>query len=364
MRIAMICREMPPVGGGAGAVALQLSRELVAVGHEVVFFTMRYGSQSAEDQVDGLRVIRIPCGRRRVSNARLVEMLRFLRSTRRRLREEHAAEPFDVVHAHSILPEGAVPPRRGFGCRTVITAHGSDVPGYNPDRYEFLHRAAAGLWRSTLRRADVVTAPSEFLADLIRAAEPNRSIHVIPNGIDGDLLAERDDRSGILIAARLEPRKNVRLAMEALDGLPATRVDIVGDGPELPRLKAFATKLEDHEIHFHGWLEHGSREWREAYERARFFVFMSSKENFPINLLEAQLAGLVTVASAIPSNREVLGEAAEFVPIGVEPLRSRLEALLAESSQSLNQRGHQARMRVLTTFLWPDIRERFLQLYR
>ena len=363
MRIAMICREMPPVGGGAGAVALQLARELVVAGHKVIFFTMQYGNQAVEEHVDGVRVLRIPCGRRSVTSARLVEMLRFLRSTRRRLREEHATAPFDIVHAHSILPEGAIPLMRGFNVRTVITAHGSDVPGYNPDRYSVAHRAAAVWWRSTVRRTDVVTAPSAFLSGLIRRAAPDCQVHIIPNGIDGDLFAESDEKSGILIVSRLVPRKNTHLALEALRGLPATRVDIVGDGPELPRLKAQARTLPHHTIRFHGWLEHGTPTWRELYERSRFLVFMSSQENFPVNLLEAQLAGLVTVASDIPGNREALGEEAEFVAVGIEPLKARLGSLMAEPSASLNVRGLRARRRVQNEFLWPRIRDRFLRLY-
>ena len=363
MRVAMICREMPPVGGGAGAVAIQLARELVVAGHEVVYFTMQYGEQTIEEPVDGVRVLRIPCGRRSVTSARLVEMLRFLWSTRRRLREEHAADPFDVIHAHSILPEGAIPLLRGFDVRTVITAHGSDVPGYNLDRYGIVHRLARRPWVRTLERTDVVTAPSAFLSGLIRQALPTQSVEVIPNGIVADLFGECTERNGILIVSRLVPRKNVHLVLEALQGLGPTSVDIVGDGPELPRLREMAAALPALRIRFHGWLDHGSDTWRELYERARFFVFMSSQENFPVNLLEAQLAGLVIVASDIPSNREVLGEDAEFVDVDSGALQERLEVLSGLSELELAERGAQARDRVLNGFLWPALAARYERHY-
>lgn len=363
MRIAMICREMPPVGGGAGAVALQLARQLVVAGHEVVFFTMQYGDQSAHESVHGVRIVRIPCGRRNITSARTIEMLRFLISTRRKLRSEHSNKPFDVVHAHSILPEGAALFLHEPRARTVITAHGSDVPGYNPDRYELLHRAVARWWRAVLERADVVTAPSEFLAGLIRQASPNRDVIVIPNGINADLFAERDARDGVLIVARLVPRKNVDIILEALRELPATRVDIVGDGPQLSRLQILAANLDHHDIRFHGWLGHGSREWRNLYERSRFFVFMSSQENFPVNLLEAQLAGLVTIASDIPSNREVLGNDAEFVAIDAKSLQRRLLHLMSEPVEKLVERQRRARDRVRKHFLWPFVGEKFVQVY-
>ena len=363
MRIAMLCREMPPVGGGAGAVALQLSRQLVVAGHEVDFITMHFGDQPDEEVVDGVRVVRLPCRRRSVTSARLVEMVRFLRLARRRIRVEQALRPYDVIHAHSILPEGAVGTMHGLGVRTVVTAHGSDVPGYNPDRYDVVHRIARRAWVRALAGTDVVTAPSAFLAGLIRDASPTQSVHVIPNGITADLFEDRAERAGILIVSRLVPRKNVHIALEALRGLPATTVDVVGDGPELERLRDIAMTLPEHRIRFHGWLEHGSPPWRDVYERNRFFVFMSAQENFPVSLLEAQLAGLVTIASDIPSNREVLGEAADFVPVDVSTLRSRLDGLMQESPQELALSGSHARKRVLDNFLWPEIATSYVAQY-
>ena len=363
MRIAMLCREMPPVGGGAGAVAQQLSRQLVVSGHEVDFLTMQFGDQPEEELLDGVRVVRLRCGRRSVTSARLIEMVRFLRLARRRIYVEHAARPYDVIHAHSILPEGAIGMVRGLNVRTVVTAHGSDVPGYNPDRYDVIHRIARRRWVRTLERTDAVTAPSAFLAGLIRDALPTQTVHVLPNGITADLFEDRAERDGILIVSRLVPRKNVHVALEALRGLPATTVDVVGDGPELPRLRELATTLPNHQLRFHGWLEHGSPAWREVYVRAQFFVFMSAQENFPVNLLEAQLAGLVTIASDIPSNREVLGDEAQFVDINVDALRSRLASLMDESQGELMKRGQRARERVCGEFLWPRLADRYEQLY-
>lgn len=363
MRIAMLCREMPPVGGGAGAVALQLSRQLVVAGHEVDFLTMQFGDEPDEERVDGVRVVRLPCGRSSVASARLIEMVRFLRLARRRIRVEHSARPYDVIHAHSILPEGAIGVMRGLDVRTVVTAHGSDVPGYNPDRYEIIHRVARRYWVRTLDRTDVVTAPSEFLAGLIRDALPTQTVQIIPNGISPDLFGDRSERDGILMVSRLVPRKNVHIALESLRGLPPTTVHVVGDGPELPKLRAIAATLPDHEIRFHGWLKHGGAEWREVYERARFFVFMSEQENFPVNLLEAQLAGLLTIASDIPSNREVLGDAANFVKIDSTALRQEIIDAMRWPEAELRQRSQTAKRRVVAAFAWTSLLPRYLEAY-
>ena len=364
MRIAMLCREMPPVGGGAGAVALQLSRQMVAAGHRVDYVTMQFGEQPTHELVDGVQVVRVPCGRRSATTARVLEMARYLRLARNYIISQHQIEPYDVIHAHSILPEGAVGATRCLTARKIVTAHGSDVPGYNPDRYEFTHRLAKGLWVKTLRRVDIVTAPSAFLAELITSAMPSSNPQVIPNGISQSIeFSERSNRAGVLIASRLVPRKGVDVALEALRGLPATTVDIIGDGPELGRLQALAATLSGHLIRFHGWLDHNGAEWRERYESAQFFLQMSSQENFPVNLLEAQLAGLVVIASDIPGHREVLGADAIYVKESSDALRERLRQEMNKSPANHRANGDRARKRVLGDFLWPTLCDQYLALY-
>jgi glycosyltransferase involved in cell wall biosynthesis len=325
---------------------------------------MSFGPNRSEEVIDGVRVHRVPSGRRHATHARVDEMAVFVRRSRSLLRRLHAEHPFDVVHAHSILPEGLVPIGLDPTVRTVITAHGSDVPGYNPDRYQLVHRMVAPVWTMAFRRADAVTSPSRNLAELIRTAEQGAAVEVIPNGIDLATFSPGTEREGILVVARLVRRKNVALLLEALDGMTPQAVHIVGDGPERARLEALARDLAPHTVHFHGWLEHGSDEWRRLYETSRYFVFMSSQENFPINLLEAQLAGLIVVASDIPGNREAVGPSAHLVAPNRSALHDRLVALAAMADGERESAAQTARNHVIKNFGWTDITRRYITVYR
>jgi len=324
---------------------------------------MAFGAAPLEEIIDGVRVFRIPSRRRNETHARLIEMALFGTRTRRALRCQHAKARYDVIHAQSILPEGLVATFPSVITRTVLTAHGSDVPGYNPDRYGLVHRLSAPLWKRTLRRTVAITSPSAHLAGLIRAAKPDAEVRVIPNGIDADLFEPSARRSGILIVARLVPRKNVAMVLEALQGIAPQSVHIVGDGPERASLVSVASRLEGHNVRFHGWLDHGGTKWRRLYETSRFFVFMSSQENFPINLLEAQLAGLVIVASDIPSNREVLGDDAEYTQLDVRSLHDRLQAIVDLSDDEVAELAQRGRSRVLKHFTWPIISTVYLATF-
>src|SRR5690606_38869276 len=116
---------------------------------------------------------------------------------------------FDLVHAHAIIPDGMIGSWL-LDTPLFLTAHGSDVPGYNPDRFGLAHHAMTPLWHRTLSHARAVVTPSEHLKGLIVARRPGQQVHVIPNGVHLDLFgtpaAERED--AFLIVSRLVKRKN------------------------------------------------------------------------------------------------------------------------------------------------------------
>ena len=96
---------------------------------------------------------------------------------------------YDLIHAHFFLPSGAVAYvlHRMTGVPYVVTAHGSDVPGYDPDRFRASHRLLAPAWRRIARSARAITCPSRWLADLIEEGVGDAlPIRIIPNGIGGD----------------------------------------------------------------------------------------------------------------------------------------------------------------------------------
>lgn len=364
MRVLTVCRELPPIGGGAGYVAINLATELAGRGHHVELISMRFGDLPAIEHTGGVTIHRVEVGRRDADSSRTPEMARFVVGARRLARRLANNDTFDVAHAHAIIPDGLV---LGAACakRTVVTAHGSDVPGYNPDKFQVLHSVLGPWWRRAAARPTVVTAPSRHLAGLIATAGANRPVTLVPNGIDLDLFRPQPRERSVLVVTRLVRRKNVHLLLEALTEIstPIT-VNIVGDGPERPMLEAAASKLTHHSITFHGWLDHGSPEWRRLYETSRFFVFPSSSENFPINLLEAQLAGLVTIASDIPGNREVLGEAARYLEsLDGRSLARSLAAALDTPDEQLEAEAQAATRRVRHHFSWIAVADAFETIY-
>jgi glycosyltransferase involved in cell wall biosynthesis len=367
MRILVVTREIPPVGGGAGTVALALSRALVRKGHEIHVVTMGLPDLPRTESIDGVAVHRLDVGRTLRDRVGLFVMARFVvaawRAGRRLLRESD----FDLIHAHAVVPDGFVARWLGRSRRipVAITAHGSDVPGFNPDRFRYAHRLVAPVWRRVVSGTAVLVSPSEYLAGLIGAVAPEAEVEVIPNGIDTGLFPEpRSGRAGFLIVSRLARAKGHHLFLEALRQVPRRQsVDIVGEGVERTQLQEMAQRLE-HDVEFHGWLEHGSPSWRELYVSSRFFVLPSRAENFSVTLLEAQVAGLVVLASDIPGNREVMGsEAMFFAELTPAAIAETIEQVLDMSDDELDRRGRHARERVSREFGWDAVADRYLERF-
>lgn len=170
-------------------------------------------------------------------------------SLRRVIADRLRAQPYDVVHAHWVLPNGwaAASVAKRKGVPVVVTLHGSDVA--MAERYRLL----ANLVRRTFGRVSAVTATSD---DLRRravhlGADPRRATTTYL-GVDTELFAPRPastairERLGaqagdllVVAVGRLAQVKGFEYLIEAAAGLEGVAVAIVGDGElraELERL--------------------------------------------------------------------------------------------------------------------------------
>jgi glycosyltransferase involved in cell wall biosynthesis len=365
MRILMLSYEFPPLGGGGGRVVHGLATQLVSVGHDVDVVTMRYRDLPERENVSGVNVLRVPCLRRRTSSCSTPEMFSYDVAALRMLR----AVPLDgyaIIHTHFVYPDGLVAllARRAGGPPYLITAHGSDVPGYNPERFRILHRVFRPLWRHIARNAERIVCPSRTLLELVRRQGSAVRTEVIPNGFTPERLRpDRPKRMRILVVSRLVARKGVQYLFEAVDGSIDVEVHVVGDGPYLPELRRQAAAV-DAPVRFWGWLDNDSPELRELYETSSIFALLSEAENFPVSLLEAMAAGQAVVTTRGTGGAEVVGDAGLLVaPRDTPAIRDTLRRLIG--APELRARlGAAARRRVEERFSWSAVAGRYVELYR
>ncbi|HJS31989.1 MAG TPA: glycosyltransferase family 4 protein [Alphaproteobacteria bacterium] len=367
MRILTLCYEFPPVGGGGSKVVYGLSKELSRLGHKIDVVTMGFGELPPHERIENLDIYRLKSFRRRQHMCGTIEMVR----------HDIAAAPFvlnlirrnnyDLNHTHFIFPDGltALIAHKLTGLPYIITAHGSDVPKYNPDRFTVQHKLLAPAWKAVVNGSARIVCPSVHLSALLNARNHRAATSIIPNALDpGKFRHDREKRNRVLMVTRMFPRKGVQKFFSAVkDADISIEANIVGDGPYLETLRqmASATNVKSR---FWGWLDNDSAELRELYETSSIFVFLSESENFPINLLEAMAAGMAIVTSAGSGCSEVVGDAALKVnPDSPTEIRDALHRLINDRDFARTL-GAEARRRFDHCFTWPAVAKQYDALYQ
>lgn len=366
MNILILCYEYPPLGGGGSRVVAGLGRALAEAGHSVTIYTSRMRGLPAEELAPGVRVRRVRTWRRRADRSNAPELLVYAIAMLLALLRERPDRDADLCHVHFLLPDGLVAwlMRQFTGMRFVVTAHGSDVPGYNPHRFRLAHRLLAPLWRRIVAATDRIVCASMGLRQSIVRAAPQTAPVVIPNGLDAARFRpDRRKRLAVLSVTRLFERKGLHHLLDAAAGLQQrVPIHIVGTGPELAALEAQANRL-GLPVTFHGWLDNEDDAFRDLLESAAIFVLPSSAENFPVSLLEAMAAGMAIITTADTGCAEVVGNAALLVPSGDVPaLRTALDRLIGDP-ELRDQLGGRARRHFERAFTWTTVAATHERLY-
>lgn len=243
------------------------------------------------------------------------------------IRREHAREKFDLVHCMWAGASGlaGTVAARLIGAPYVIHLAGGElaaVPsiGYG-GRLRF-HWRVLDSW--ALRHAARVTAASAPIIALaagigVRAAR-------VPLGVALDRwppLAPRRraiaEETRLIHVASLNAVKDQGTLLHAVHRLREAghifRLDIVGEDTLRGATQALASKLGLGEVvRFHGFLT--QRELRPLLEAAHINLVSSLHEAGPLVMLEAAVAGVPTVGTAVGHVAEWSPEAALGVPIG------------------------------------------------
>ena len=230
-----------------------------------------------------------------------------------------ARDPFDVIDAHYVYPDGfaAVEIGRVLGTPVVVSARGSDI-----NLFREIPSVRGHLAR-TLSGASALIAVSEALAESMRAlgAAP-RKIHVIPNGVDARKFrpVAREAALGrlglgpgrlLLSVGHLTANKGFDRLLRAfrlllnLGGHDDVRVAIVGGGTyrnDLERLVA-SLGLSDR-VRLAGEVPHA--ELHLWYAAADLFCLFSLREGWPNVVLESMACGTPVLATPVGGVPEIV----------------------------------------------------------
>jgi glycosyltransferase involved in cell wall biosynthesis len=358
----MLNYEYPPLGGGAAPVTKSIAEKLVELHHDVDVLTMGFQDLNKEELINGVHIIRVPSFRKNRVTCNTGEMGTYCCSAWKTLHALLKKNRYDINHTHFIIPTGIVSYLYKSQIPYIITAHGSDVPGYNPDRFGFQHIISRPIWKKVVTGSSCITSPSNYLKELIQQNTHYPRIQVIPNGINSDLYNPKEKENKILVVSRLLKRKGIQHVIEAMQGIRDYQLVICGDGPYRYELEQKVKKMNlDNTVKFLGYVE--NEQLISEFETSSIFILPSASESFGMVLLEAMASGCAVISSNDTGCPETIGDAGLVVQSGnVEDIHNTLSFLI-QNDDLIKKFALKGRNRAKNEFNWDTIIMQYIKCY-
>lgn len=231
-------------------------------------------------------------------------------------------------------------------------------------------------YASTRRAAGAIIIASRDTWNQMPARYHDKCVYIPENGIDPQRFSREVEGPAnapvrAAFVGRLVPYKGADMLIEAAGDLIRAgklKVDIIGDGPEMPRLKEMVQRdsLGDG-VRLDGWVEHAKLQDR--LRQSDILAFPSIREFGGGVVLEAMALGLAPVVVNYGGPGELITpESGIGVPIGsradvIAGFRGVLRGLV-EHPERIRPMGACARERVLRDFTWEAKAKQVREVYR
>jgi glycosyltransferase involved in cell wall biosynthesis len=174
----------------------------------------------------------------------------------------------------------------------------------------------------TANSVDSFVSNSDFIARRIKKVY-QRDADVINPPVDVEAFPVLEQKEDFyLTASRMVPYKKIDLIVEAFAKMPQRRLVVIGDGPEMQKIRAKAAP----NVEIMGYQPFAVL--RDRMRRARAFVF-AAEEDFGISVVEAQACGTPVIAYGKGGALETVRDLSHPQPTGLFFDEQSAEAIVA-----------------------------------
>ena len=398
MKVLMVTSSYPLFeGDGTAPFIEEIARSVVARGHSIDLVLPSHPSLHRRDE-PGIRFLPFPYSPHRSLGvwgyAQSMNADRGFKwktlcvapfaalATRRAVNAQLRSENYDVVHAHWVIPGGALSrgPVVAHGKPFVISLHGSDV--FAAERNALAGRVA----RNTFAAAGAVTACSSDLRDrALRLGATVETTRTVPYGVDARFFRKAElsvdarramrtrlgaavNQTLVVGVGRLVEKKGFSHLIEAMTGQKKAHLAIIGDGDLYGELQLRAVQCSASVTLAGRFSRH---EVVDALGCADIVVVPSvvdsrgNVDGLPNALLEAMAAGKAIIASRVAGIPDVVTDGVEgmLVPPGHSlALAGAIESLTTDPEKRARL-GKAAMLRVSRDLTWERVAETLEECY-
>lgn len=354
MKILVLSYEYPPIGGGGGEICRNISENLAKIGNEVTVLTtafdeskmlqsqgniqpttrlspLKRGTSLARGETEGVSknqkshikkpvIIRLPSKRKNAFQSNPVEMLSWITTTKKYIKNNPGFVDFNVCMAHFVLPGGEVAYwlKKQFGLPYVLISHGHEIPWVHPRQMFFFHLGTYFWIKKVCKYSEInFIQTKKMKANIDRFLGKkywNRNI-IVTNGVDTEYFqpdfSKRGKKLRIIFVGRLVIQKDPMTFLKAIRHFSQNtrdfEVHIMGDGNLRKKMEKFVQKNGlSKKVHFRGKISRA--QMLAEYQAAHLLVAPSLNEGMSIAALEALCCGVYLIASRASGFEDMIEE--------------------------------------------------------
>jgi len=177
------------------------------------------------------------------------------------------------------------------------------ILNYRGGQADDFFRWSAPVLKPFFRMAHVVTAPSDFLVEVI-GRRIGVSVQIVPNIVNFSRFPYRERKPlgpKMVVTRHLlklyDVESVIRAFREVQGRYPDASLDIVGTGDRESHLRGLVAEWNLQNVRFVGYVPQA--DLPAVYERSDILLNASRADNFPGSLVEAAAAGLVVISTGV-----------------------------------------------------------------
>ncbi len=291
-----------------------------------------------------------------------------------KIRDLQSAKKVDLIHAHGPLPCGHAAMLLGaeLGIPYVVSVHGLDA--FSTDQVhgragEWCRRISQRVYRSSRR---VICVSEHVREKVLEGTGSQCRTSVVYNAVDSQLFSPADAPvagRNVLSVGNLIPIKGHETLIKALGAIanefPDLTAEIIGTGPELPRLQELAARYSMRErVRFLG--RQSRKNVADAMRRCTIFALPSRYEGLGCVYLEAMSTGKPVIGCRGQGISEIIQHGSNGFLVGPDnekELSLALSMLLRD--EGLRQKlGSRARDTILDALTLAQQAEKLARIYQ
>ncbi|MCD6572954.1 MAG: glycosyltransferase family 4 protein [Thermoplasmata archaeon] len=347
MRICYVNPFFYPFHGGIEYRIYNVAKRL-ALDNEIYVVTSRLPKTKKEEEMDGIKIIRLPSFFVNIYNPPFV----WSRGVYEKLKE---IKP-DVIDFHYRWAPSYTHAINKINAPKIFTFHNDFGEGVGIERIASYVNDA--IFKIFLQKFDKIICISNYIKNrLAKYGIKKEKLITIYNGIDAN--GEWHEKENyMLFVGRLVRTKGIDLLIQALKIAGKNiEVRVAGKGPMMEKWKKMAARYEVN-IKFLGWVDEYKK--IELMKKSRAFILPSLYESFGIVLLEAMKYGCPIIARGVGGIPEVVGDAGILVD-GVEEMAEAIKKLHRDDSivKKLGMEG----LKRAKNFNWEKITKKTMEVY-